>query len=327
MTPWTDGFGRKVRALRVSVTDRCELRCVYCMPETPVWLPKAEVLSYEELARLTAVAVSCGVEKVRVTGGEPLARRDLPRFVQMLRKLPLRELTMTTNGLSLARHAKALRGAGLDRVTVSLDTLRSERFAEIARRPGLEKVLEGMAAAEDAGFRPIKVNAVVIRGFNEDEVEELAAWGRETGRLVRFIEFMPLEGDRIWNKSRLVPASEILDRIAARFPLKRREDSNPHDTALTYDYLDGRGSVGVIASVTRAFCASCDRVRITADGGFRTCLFAREASDLRGPLRAGASDAELAALMAGAVRGKWAGHLINLPGFERPDRPMYAIGG
>ncbi|MBI3298727.1 MAG: GTP 3',8-cyclase MoaA [Elusimicrobia bacterium] len=322
-----DGFGRAARKLRVSVTDRCDLRCVYCMPERPVWLPRAELLSYEELARLAAVAASRGVTQVRVTGGEPLIRRDVHRFVALLKAVPgLAEVAMTTNGTRLAAQAAALKAAGLDRVTVSLDSLDAGTYRAMARVDGLSDTLAGLDAAEAAGFGPIKVNCVVMRGVNDSQVADLAAWGRRTGRELRFIEFMPLEGDAIWDRSLMVPASEIAAAVIARFAAVERPGA-AHSTSVSYDYADGRGSFAVIAPVTRAFCADCDRVRVTADGTFRTCLFAERGADLRGPLRAGAGDAELALIMADAVSRKGPGHLIGLPGFHRPDRAMNAIGG
>ena len=322
-----DAHGRVARSLRVSVTDRCNLRCVYCMPEQPRWLPKDDILSFEELVRVCRVAALCGVEKVRITGGEPLARKGVPELVRMLKEVPgIRELAMTSNGMLLPRHAQELKAAGLDRLTVSLDTLVAERFLRINRRPGLEETLRGMDAAEKAGFSPLKVNAVVMRGMNDDEVGALARWGRHHGRLMRFIEFMPLEGDRNWTRERVVPASEILERVRANFPFRPMPGA-ARTTAELHEYEDGGGAFGVIASVTRPFCEDCDRIRITADGGLRTCLFAQSALDLRGPMRAGAADAELAALLGGAVRGKGPGHLIDLPGFRRPDRAMNAIGG
>lgn len=324
---WTDAFGRTARKLRLSVTDRCDLRCVYCMPERPVWLPRAEVLSLEELARVAGVAAAHGVRQVRVTGGEPLLRKGLPELVGMLKRLPgLDEVTLTTNGTRLAALAGALKAAGLDRVTVSLDSLEPATYAAMARTGDVSETLAGMDAAEAAGFGPLKVNCVVMRGVNDAQVPGLAEWARRTGRELRFIEFMPLEGDRIWSRNLLVPAAEIAAAVAARFPCRERA-AEPGATALRYDYEDGRGSFGIVASVTRAFCQSCDRIRVTADGTFRTCLFAEHGTDLRGPLRAGASDAELAALMAGAVAKKGPGHLIGLPGFHRPDRAMNAIGG
>lgn len=324
---WTDAFGRTARKLRLSVTDRCDLRCVYCMPERPVWLPRAEVLSFEELARVAGVAAAHGVRQVRVTGGEPLLRKGLPELVGMLKRLPgLDEVTLTTNGTRLTALAGALKAAGLDRVTVSLDSLEPATYKAMARTGDVSETLAGMDAAEAAGFGPLKVNCVVMRGVNDAQAADLAAWARRTGRELRFIEFMPLEGDRIWSKNLLVPAAEIAAAVAARFPCRERA-AEPGATALRYDYEDGGGSFGIVASVTRAFCQSCDRIRVTADGTFRTCLFAEHGTDLRGPLRSGASDAELAALMAGAVAKKGPGHLIGLPGFHRPDRAMNAIGG
>lgn len=325
--PWADGYGRVARKLRVSVTDRCDLRCVYCMPARPSWLPKEDVLSYEELARIVSVAVRCGVDRVRVTGGEPLLRRDLPRFIAQLKATPgLREVALTTNGTRLASQAGALKEAGLERVTVSLDSLDPDRYRRLARADGLRDALRGIDAAEAAGLG-VKVNVVVVRGVNDAEVPELAAWGRAAGRHLRFIEFMPLEGDGIWSRDLLVPAEEILAAVSRRFPLRERGPRGTGETSAVYDYADGRGSIGVIASVTRAFCGDCDRVRLTADGSFRTCLFASGGADLRGPLRRGASDEALARLMAGAVLAKQPGHLISLPGFRRPDRAMNAIGG
>ncbi|MBI5595126.1 MAG: GTP 3',8-cyclase MoaA [Elusimicrobia bacterium] len=322
-----DGHGRIARKLRVSVTDRCDLRCVYCMPERPVWLPRAEILDYEELGRLAAVAVAEGVRQVRVTGGEPLLRKDLDRFVGMLKAVPgLEEVALTTNGTRLADQAAALRSAGLDRVTVSLDSLEPETFKAMARVDGVADALRGMDAAEAAGFGPLKVNCVVMRGVNDAQLGDLAEWGRRTGRSLRFIEFMPLEGDKIWSRSLLVPAADIVNAVTARFPAVERPGA-AGATSVTYDYADGRGSFGVIASVTRAFCADCDRIRLTADGTFRTCLFAESGTDLRGPLRAGASDEALAGLMRSAVAAKGPGHLIGLPSFHRPDRAMNAIGG
>ena len=325
--PWTDSHGRAARKLRVSVTDRCDLRCVYCMPERPVWLPRAEILDYEELARVAAIAVGSGVRQVRVTGGEPLVRRDVPRFVAMLKAIPgLEEATLTTNGTRLAVHARALKAAGLDRLTISLDSLEAGTYKAMARVDGLSDTLAGIDAAEAAGLGPVKVNCVVMRGVNDGQVGDLADWGRRTGRQVRFIEFMPLEGDRIWSNSLLVPASEIVAAVTARFPAAERPLS-AGSTSVAYDYSDGKGSFAVIASVTRAFCADCDRIRVTADGTFRTCLFQEGGLDLRAPLRSGASDGDLALLMRKAVAAKGPGHLIGLPGFHRPDRAMNAIGG
>lgn len=325
--PWTDSFGRTVFALRVSVTDRCNVRCRYCMPAEPRWLPREAILTYEELARVVGVAVRRGVRKVRITGGEPLLRKDLDAFVRLLRPLPgLEDLALTTNAVGLAEQARALREAGLDRVTVSLDTLDPVRYERITRRPALPDVLRGLSAAEEAGFRPLKVNAVVVRGFNEDEVASLAAWARESGRILRFIEFMPLEGDPLWSRERVVPAAEILERVAERFPFKPAP-ARGGGTAQAYDYADGRGGFAVVAAVSRAFCASCDRLRITAEGGLRTCLFGEKAADLRALLRGGADDEALARAMGEAVSRKAAGHRIHFEGFKRPDCAMHSIGG
>lgn len=329
MSDWVDAFSRRPRKLRISVTDRCNLRCVYCMPENPSWLPKEELLSFEELARVAALCAANGVDRIRLTGGEPMLRRDLPKFVGMLKKITgLREIAMTTNGLLLPQSARPLREAGLDRVTVSLDSLDRKRVLDLARRDARDAVLIGIRAAQDAGFTgdSLKVNVVVMRGKNDAEIGAITAWAREQGLHLRFIEFMPLEGDRIWSRSLLVPAEEIVASIRKSFPLSAGNRA-PGETAETYAFKDGKGGVGVIASVTKAFCADCDRVRLTADGGFRTCLFATASTDLRGPMRAGASDEALAALMAGAVSSKARGHLIDSPDFQRPDRDMHAIGG
>jgi len=315
--------------LRISVTDRCNLRCVYCMPAQPEWLPKSGLLTFEELARVARVAAKAGVERFRITGGEPLLRRGLPEFIVILRSIPgARSIAMTTNGLLLPEFAAALRDAGLDRVTVSLDSLDRDRARALTRRDSRDGTLAGIEAARAAGFSgpALKINAVAMRGVNDAEISQLAGWARDEGLSLRFIEFMPLEGDRIWSRDMLVPAEEIVSRIAKDYPLEPgvRE---PGETCERFAYRDGRGEVGVIASVTRAFCGDCDRIRLTADGGFRTCLFATEARDLRGPLRSGASDEELAALMGSAVRLKGPGHLVASPAFKRPDRAMNAIGG
>jgi cyclic pyranopterin phosphate synthase len=296
------------------------------MPERPEWLERSRILTYEEMTRLASIAVRHGVRSVRVTGGEPLVRQDVPDLVRMLKAIPgLEEVTLTTNAMFLRRDAEALRDAGLDRINVSLDTLRPDRFEQLARRPGLEETLDGMAAAEEAGFGPLKVNCVAMRGINDDEILDFARWGRDTGRDVRWIEFMPLEGDSIWSEASVIPLQEIVDTIRDAYPCEEvNQGSNP---AREFVYSDGGGRFGVIASVTQAFCGQCDRVRITADGGFRTCLFSTSATDLKEPIRSGATDDALADLMAGAVMRKWAGHSIGDDAFERPDRAMNAIGG
>jgi len=327
--PLTDTHGRTVRDLRLSITDRCNLRCVYCMPaEGMPWLPKQDLLTYEELARFARVCVECGVTGVRLTGGEPTVRADLPVLVRMLREIsPTLDLALTTNGLKLPEMAVSLRAAGLDRVNVSLDTLDRERFQQLARRDRLADVLAGLAAARTAGFAPIKVNAVLMRGLNDDEVVPLARWARDEGFELRFIEWMPLDFQRGWDRSRLVSATEILDRLASELPLEPEEGDDPSAPARTFRYRDGTGRVGVIASVTRPFCGTCDRIRLTADGQVRTCLFSLREYDFRQLLRAGGSDDDLEALLRSAVLRKEPGHLISQPGFVQPERGMSAIGG
>ena len=327
--PLTDTHGRTVRDLRLSITDRCNLRCVYCMPaEGMPWLPKQDLLTYEELARFARVCVECGVTGVRLTGGEPTVRADLPVLVRLLRELsPSRDLALTTNGLKLPELAPALREAGLDRVNVSLDTLDRERFIQLARRDRLADVHAGLAAARGAGFAPIKVNAVLMRGLNDDEVVPLARWARDEGFELRFIEWMPLDFQRGWDRSRLVPAAEILERLAAAFPLEPEDGDDPSAPARTFRYRDGAGRVGVIASVTRPFCGTCDRIRLTADGQVRTCLFSLREYDFRQLLRSGGSDDDLEAMLRAAVLRKEPGHLISRPEFVQPARGMSAIGG
>lgn len=324
-----DPQGRVVRDLRISITDRCNLRCGYCMPhEGMPWLPKEQLLSYEEIARFARVALALGVRGIRLTGGEPTVRNDLATLVRMLHALePGLDLSLTTNGVKLPALADALRAAGLARVNVSLDTLDRERFHRIARRDRLPEVLAGLEAARRAGFHPIKVNTVLMRGFNEDEVVPLARWARERGYELRFIEWMPLDFARTWSRDRLVPADEILARLADAFPLEPARREDPGAPAALWRYRDGGGRVGVIASVTRPFCGHCDRVRLTADGQVRTCLFAHREHDFRRALRGGAGDDEIADLLRAAVWRKQPGHLVGQPAFVQPARGMSAIGG
>jgi GTP 3',8-cyclase len=329
--PLIDPFARRVRDLRLSVTDRCNFRCTYCMPEEGMqWQPRTELLTYEELARVAGVCVSrWGFDGIRITGGEPTVRAHLPRLFELLRPLGV-DLAMTTNGVRLPEVVHDLAAAGLRRVNISLDTLRPETFRELTRRDELPRVLAGIDAAIDAGLAPVKINCVVIRGINDDEVVDLAAFGRDRGVGVRFIEFMPLDAQGEWTMDQVVPAQEILDRIDAVFPLgdEAEAHSGAHvEPAARVRYRDGRGDVGVIASVTEPFCESCDRVRITADGKFRTCLFALDETDLRALLRDGATDDELAAAIHAAVGTKWAGHRIGQVTFIRPGRSMSQIGG
>jgi cyclic pyranopterin phosphate synthase len=322
--PLVDSFGRVVRDLRVSVTDRCNFRCTYCMPaEGMVWLPRAELLTFEEITRVVGVMTSrLGITGVRLTGGEPTVRAHLPLLVA----LPHRpDLAMTTNGATLRLVAEDLRRAGLDRINVSCDSLRRDRFAEITRRDALPAVLEGIDAAIDAGFDPIKVNCVLIRGVNDDEIADFARFGRERGVSVRFIEFMPLDADGRWQRDAVVPSSEVLERIAAMFPVEAV--AHGPEPASRFRYTDGAGEIGVIASVTQPFCGSCDRIRMTAEGQLRTCLFGLDETDLRAVLRGGGSDDDIEAAVRGAVAGKWAGHQIGQVTFVRPPRSMSQIGG
>jgi cyclic pyranopterin phosphate synthase len=327
--PLIDPYGRRVKDLRISITDRCNFRCTYCMPQEGMdWLPRDELLSYEEQSRIARVCVErFGFEAIRLTGGEPTLRAHLPRLIGMLAPLEV-DLALTTNGVKLPEMAHDLAAAGLRRINVSLDSLRADTFRALTRRDDLDRVLAGIDAALDAGLAPVKVNAVVIRGVNDDEIVDLAAFGRSKGVGMRFIEFMPLDADGEWSEDRVVPSREILDRIDAAFPLDREPAADGDvQPATRYRYRDGRGDVGVIASVTEPFCDACDRVRVTAEGRFRTCLFALEEFDLRTILRSGGSDDDLAAEIERAVGTKWSGHRIGQVTFVRPDRSMSQIGG
>jgi cyclic pyranopterin phosphate synthase len=325
-----DTFGRVATDLRVSLTDRCNLRCTYCMPpEGLEWLPSDEALTDDEVVRLVGVAVSEGVTEVRFTGGEPLVRRGLVDIVRRVAELaPRPRISLTTNGIGLARTASALKDAGLNRVNVSLDTLDPKRFAELTRRDRFSDVVAGLEGATAAGLDPVKVNTVLMRGVNDDEAVGLLRWCTERGYQLRFIEQMPLDAQHGWDRAEMVTAAEILGRLAESFTLtpagSEDRGSAPAETWLVDG---GPARVGVIGSVTRPFCGTCDRVRLTADGQIRNCLFAREESDLRGPMRAGASDDELAARLRAALHAKKAGHGIDDPGFLQPSRPMSAIGG
>jgi cyclic pyranopterin phosphate synthase len=330
-SPLIDPYGRRVKDLRISITDRCNFRCTYCMPEEGLaWLDRSELLTYEEQARIARICVErFGFEAIRITGGEPTVRGRLPRLFELLAPLGV-DLAMTTNGVRLPDLAADLAAAGLERVNVSLDSLRRETFLALTKRDELDRVLAGIDAALAAGLSPVKLNAVVIRGINDDEVVDLAAYGRANGVGVRFIEFMPLDAQGDWTMDQVVPAREILDAIDAVFPLEPEMAGVEHDgaePAARYRYRDGIGDVGVIPSVTAPFCDDCDRVRITADGKFRTCLFALDEYDLRGILRRGGSDDDLADEITRAVGTKWAGHHIGRVDFIRPDRSMSQIGG
>jgi cyclic pyranopterin phosphate synthase len=322
-----DPFGRTVRDLRISVTDRCNFRCTYCMPEEGMeWTPREELLTFEEIERVARICVDrFGFTSIRLTGGEPTLRARLPVLVKKLAALGV-ELSMTTNGTTLPQMAEDLRAAGLQRVNVSLDSLRRDRFLAMTRRDALFSVIEGIDAAKDAGFHPVKVNVVLVRGVNDDEVLDFAAFGRDNRVEVRFIEFMPLDADDGWGSERVVPSREIISAVNAEWPL---EDQVPTAApATTYRYADGNGKVGVVASVTEPFCGNCDRVRMTADGMFRNCLFAVHETDLRAVLRSdSATDDDLAEAISRDVGNKWAGHSIGQVHFTRPARTMSQIGG
>ena len=321
-----DSFGRVHRDLRISVTDRCNFRCRYCMPADGLeWLPREELLSFEEIERVARLMVErYGISSIRLTGGEPTVRARLTTLVRMLAVLPV-DLSMTTNGATLKKVADDLAAAGLRRINVSLDSLRRDRFLELTLRDELTAVLDGIDAAIGAGFDPVKVNVVVMRGVNDDELVEFAEFGRERGVIVRFIEFMPLDADEAWSNNAVVTQSEIVSTIGEVFPLVPvARTSAP---ATRFRYADGGGEFGVVASVTRKFCDTCDRVRLTADGQFRNCLFAVDEFDLRGLLRAGATDDEICDLLERAVGAKWAGHGIGTVDFIRPARSMSQIGG
>ncbi|HEX9037186.1 MAG TPA: GTP 3',8-cyclase MoaA [Ktedonobacterales bacterium] len=329
--PLVDSYGRHIRNLRISVTDRCNFRCVYCMPaEGLPWLPRADILSYEEIARLARIAVSLGIDQIRLTGGEPLVRRDLPDLVAMLSSIPgLNSLSLTTNGFSLARMARPLAEAGLTRINVSVDSLVRERFAQLTRRDALAQVIAGLDALADCPtIRPIKINAVAMRGFTEEEVVDFARFARRTGFRVRWIEFMPLDADQIWRKEDILTGAEIKALIEAEFgPLVPVKGIDPSETARRYTFSDGIGEVGFINPVSEPFCAQCDRIRLTAEGQLRTCLFALTETDLRGPLRANASDAEIEQTLRQAVWGKELKHYIGDKRFRRSSRSMSMIGG
>jgi cyclic pyranopterin phosphate synthase len=327
--PLRDGHGRLIGDLRVSVTDRCNFRCQYCMPaEGLPWLDREEILHFEEIARLVGVFASMGVRDVRLTGGEPLVRRDFPRLVQMLGAIEdVAEVSVTTNGFLLERDAEALVRAGVDRFNVSIDSLQRDRFYELTRRDALPQVLRGLERL--AGFpeaHPIKVNAVAIRGFTEEEVLPFAEFARRHPYEVRFIEFMPLDADHAWTEDQVLTGEEIRDAIGTVYPLEA-EPREPSATARVYRFADGRGRIGFINPVSEPFCGDCNRIRLTADGRLRTCLFSLNETDLRSPMRTGAGDDELERIIREAVWRKELKHHVGEPGFIQPPRTMSAIGG
>jgi GTP 3',8-cyclase len=327
--PLVDSWGRAIGSLRVSVTDKCNFRCTYCMPaEGLEWLPRSEVLSFEEIERLVRVLARMGVREVRLTGGEPLVRRDLPELVRMLAAVPgVEDLSLTTNGVLLDRLAAPLVAAGLKRINVSLDSLSHVRFTELTRRDALDQVLRGLEEAERyPELRPIKVNCVALKGFTEEEVPALAELARRKPYVVRFIEFMPLDADEVWREDRVLTGGEIRALIEERWPLVELP-APPSSTARRFRFADGAGEIGFVNPVSEPFCSACDRIRLTADGQLRTCLFSRREWDLKGPLRTGASDEELERHIRFAVRHKELKHRISDPGFVRASRSMSQIGG
>jgi cyclic pyranopterin phosphate synthase len=323
-----DKYGRQITDLRISVTDRCNFRCVYCRSADPEnYREHDEILSWTELERLARIFVGLGIRKVRITGGEPLVRDGVEKYVTYLHRIGAEDLSITTNGHLLAERCERLIAAGLHRINISLDSLDPIKFEKITRTRSYRTVMNGIEAAQATRFAPVKVNAVLVRGFNEDEVEAFAAFARERGLIMRFIEFMPLDADRHWSRELMVPAAEVYERIHAQWPLMQI----PHDkseTARKYRFVDGApGEIGLIAPVTQAFCGHCSRIRLTADGKLRTCLFSKEDHDLRSLLRANATDEEIVDWVLGAVNEKEEGHRINEPGFVPPSRTMVFIGG
>jgi cyclic pyranopterin phosphate synthase len=328
--PLVDTFGRLHDNLRISVTDRCNIRCFYCMPEEGVkFQPREEILSFEEIERFVRVAVTLGVRKLRLTGGEPLLRRGLPVLVEKLAAIPgVEDVALTTNGVTLAEHAQALYDAGLRRLNVHLDTLDRDRFFQITRRDDLVRVLKGLEAAKRIGFHPIKINAVAVKNLVEPDIVPLARFGREHGFEIRYIEFMPLDAQGLWLRDKVLLMDEMLRMLSEGVGLlKEIPDRDPRAPALEYEWADGCGRIGFIASVSKPFCLNCNRIRLTADGHLRYCLFAIEETDVRTLLRSGASHEAIAEAIRNNVHGKWLGHEINSAKFVPPPRPMYAIGG
>ncbi len=327
--PLIDKFDRIHTNLRISVTDRCNIRCFYCMPETVRFLPRAEILTYEEIERLVRVVAQMGVNRLRVTGGEPLVRAELPRLIEMLAAVPgIRDIALTTNGILLAEQAQALKDAGLRRINISLDGLSEETFRKISRRQGLDRVLNGIFAAQRAGFEKIRLNAVAIRGITEAEVLPLGRFARQHRMEMRFIEFMPLDAENNWRTEQVLSGDEIRGILEAEFgPLIPLERDDPSQTAVDYQFADGIGRMGFIDPVTQPFCGNCNRLRITAEGKIRNCLFSIEEWDVRELLRGGRTDDQIAETVRRAVHAKKPGHGIDTDEFIKPERAMYQIGG
>ena len=324
-----DSFGRVHTNLRISVTDRCNIRCFYCMPAEDVqFMDRGELLTFEEIERFVRIAVPLGLRKIRLTGGEPLVRRNLAVLVQKLSAIEgIEDIGLTTNGILLAEQAQELYDAGLRRINVSLDALDPQKFEKITRRQGFEKVIAGIEAAQAAGFDPVKVNAVAVRGLTEDEIVPFGHFARRSGVQIRFIEFMPLDADNAWQREKVLFAHEIVEVLEREIMPLVPVEHDPHAPASEFVFADGRGRIGFIASVSRPFCMSCDRFRITADGKLRNCLFSLEETDVKGLLRSGAADAEIVTAIVASIAAKKEGHEINTARFIQPQRPMYSIGG
>lgn len=328
--PLIDSFGRLHDNLRIGVTDRCNIRCFYCMPETDVrFVPRSEILSFEEIERFARIAARMGVKKLRVTGGEPLLRRDLPVLIAKLASIQgIEDIALTTNGVTLAEQAQALHDAGLRRINIHLDTLDRERFRQITRRDDFDRVMAGIDACLGLGFHPIKINAVAVKNLVEPDIVPLARFGREHGIEIRYIEFMPLDSQGLWLRDKVLFASDILEILSREIgPLDPLPGGDPRAPATEYQFRDGIGTVGFIASVSRPFCLNCNRIRLTADGKLRYCLFAIEETDIKALLRDGSPDSAIEEAIWRTVRDKWIGHEINTARFVPPPRPMYAIGG
>ncbi len=328
--PLIDGFGRVHTNLRISVTDRCNLRCFYCMPADDVeFMDRHKLLTFEEIERFVRIVAELGVDKVRLTGGEPLVRRDVHQLVAKIAPIPgIRDVGLTTNGILLADQASDLWNAGLRRLNVSLDALNAEKFKKITRREGYEKVIAGIQVAQEIGFKPLKVNAVSVRGLTEDEIVPFGHFARETGVEMRFIEYMPLDADNAWQREKVFFAHEIIETLSRGImPLVPCGRPDPGAPATEFVFADGVGRIGFIASVSQPFCADCNRFRLTADGQLRNCLFSLEETDIRRLLREGGTDAEIVAAVRQSIAGKKEGHEINTARFIQPSRPMYSIGG
>jgi cyclic pyranopterin phosphate synthase len=330
MKPLIDTFGRLHDNLRISVTDRCNIRCFYCMPETGVkFQPRDQILSFEEIERFVRIAVTLGVRKLRITGGEPLVRKDLPKLIKRLAAIEgIEDLALTTNGVLLAEQARELYDAGLRRINVHLDTLDRERFKQITRRDDLGKVLEGFDVCQSLGYGPIKINAVGVKNLVEPDIVPLARFGRERGIEIRYIEFMPLDAQNLWDRERVLLADQMIAMLEREIgPLEEIPDGDPRAPATEYRFADGIGRIGFIASVSRPFCLNCNRIRLTSDGKLRYCLFAIDETDVRSILRDGGSDDDVRSAVRASVQAKWIGHEINSSQFIAPPRPMYSIGG